>query len=69
MLDQATGKLQLRGAARKLYTEDGNLILDVQDLITWAVEHYKKELNKKENGNLNKICLYVYALFNNKKIK
>jgi hypothetical protein len=51
VLDQATAKLQLRSAARRLYTEDGTLILDVQDLITWSIEHYRRELNKNAAAN------------------
>lgn len=46
ILDQATARLQLRSAARRLYTEDGTLILDVQDLITWTMDYYRKELYK-----------------------
>ena len=44
LLDQATVKLELRGAARKLYTEDGTLILDVQDLVDWVIAFYRREL-------------------------
>ena len=57
-MDQSTNKLQLRGAARKIYTEEGNLILDFQDLINWAIEHYRKELNKKEIG-MSKILIIL----------
>jgi hypothetical protein len=39
----------LRSAARRLYTEDGTLILDVQDLITWSIEYYRKEYYKVNN--------------------
>ena len=44
ILDQATTRLQLRNAARRLYTEDGTLILDFHDLITWSIEFYRKKL-------------------------
>ena len=49
MLEQATNRLQLRNAARRLYTEDGVLILDVQDLIDWAIDYYRRELEKMES--------------------
>ena len=49
LLEQATSRLQLRNAARRLYTEDGVLILDVQDLIDWAIDYYRRELEKMES--------------------
>jgi hypothetical protein len=42
--------LQLRSAARRFYTQDGTLILDVQDLIDWCLDFYKKEYRKLEKG-------------------
>ena len=50
ILDQAPKKLGLRGAARRVFTEDGTLILDIQDLMTWCVEYYRNELNKSETS-------------------
>ena len=50
LLEQATNRLQLRNAARRLYTEDGVLILDVQDLIDWAIDYYRRELAKMESA-------------------
>ncbi|XP_077995160.1 doublecortin domain-containing protein 1-like isoform X2 [Glandiceps talaboti] len=47
LLDQCTHRLGLNSAARRLYTEDGNLILSKDDLIQWAVENYMK-LSKKQ---------------------
>jgi hypothetical protein len=48
LLDQVTSRLNLRTAARRFYTEDGTLILDIHDLITWSIEYYRKQLNKAE---------------------
>ena len=48
MLDHAMNRLQLRSAARRFYTQDGTLILDVQDLIDWCLNFYKKENQKSE---------------------
>ena len=50
MLDLSTSRLQLRSAARRFYTQDGTLILDVQDLIDWCLDHYRKENRKLEKG-------------------
>ena len=52
LLDQATGKLQLRSAARRFYTQDGTLILDVQDLIDWCLNFYKKENHKIDSSKI-----------------
>ncbi|CAF0796043.1 unnamed protein product [Brachionus calyciflorus] len=48
LLEQATSRLQLNNAARRLYTHDGTLILDVHDLITWLIDFYRKQLYKNE---------------------
>ena len=50
MLEQSTARLQLRSAARRFYTQDGTLILDVQDIIDWCLDFYKKENRKLEKG-------------------
>ena len=50
LLDLSTSRLQLRSAARRFYTQDGTLILDVQDLIDWCLDHYRKENRKLEKG-------------------
>lgn len=31
----------LAKAARKMYTEDGTLLFEIEDLIDWAIENYK----------------------------
>lgn len=41
VLDQCTYRLGLNSAARRIYTEDGTMILEIEDLIDWAVENYK----------------------------
>ena len=51
-MDQATKKLELRGAARRVYMEDGTLILDIHDLVNWCIEHYRKELTKMDIGKI-----------------
>ncbi|XP_013404290.1 uncharacterized protein LOC106169385 isoform X2 [Lingula anatina] len=47
LLDQCTHALQMANAARRLYTSDGMLVLDVEDLINWAVDDYMTKI--KEN--------------------
>ena len=41
VLDQCTYRLGLNSAARGIYTEDGTMIMEIEDLIDWAVENYK----------------------------
>nr|XP_022337319.1 uncharacterized protein LOC111133328 isoform X2 [Crassostrea virginica] len=41
ILSQCTHKLGLASAARKIFTEDGTLVMEIDDLIDWAVENYK----------------------------
>jgi hypothetical protein len=41
VLDQCTYRLELNSAARGIYTEDGTMIMEIEDLIDWAVENYK----------------------------
>ena len=38
ILQQATSRLQLTQAARRLFTSDGTLVLHLDDLIDWAKE-------------------------------
>ncbi|XP_061182929.1 doublecortin domain-containing protein 1-like [Saccostrea echinata] len=60
ILNQCTHKLGLASAARKIFTEDGTLVLEIDDLIDWAVENYKslmvdqleKILHGKEESNV-----------------
>ena len=46
----------MTSAARRMYLEDGSLVLDIEELIRYAVECYKTEmvnmvlLRKKETG-------------------
>jgi hypothetical protein len=42
-LDQATSRLGLQSAARRLYTNDGTAILDLDDLVAWVREEYVRE--------------------------
>ncbi|XP_041366917.1 doublecortin domain-containing protein 1-like [Gigantopelta aegis] len=44
LLNQCTSQLELSKAARRLYMEDGILMLEMEDLIDWAVENYKNEM-------------------------
>ena len=57
MLEQSTARLQLRSAARRFYTQDGTLILDVQDIIDWCLDFYKKENRKLEKGKKKKFLI------------
>ncbi|CAF2617983.1 unnamed protein product [Rotaria sp. Silwood2] len=55
LLDQATHRLSLTNAARRLYVIDGTVILTIEDLIDWEKEYYKKrylELTKSKPGSL-----------------
>ncbi|XP_074660217.1 doublecortin domain-containing protein 1-like isoform X2 [Tubulanus polymorphus] len=46
LLQQATVSLQFRSAARRIYTESGAMILDIDDLINWAVESYITDMKR-----------------------
>ncbi|KAF6020845.1 hypothetical protein EB796_020833 [Bugula neritina] len=48
LLDQCTYRLGMNSAARRLYTRDGRSMLDIDDLISWAIEHYTANMNSKE---------------------
>lgn len=37
----------MSGAARRLYTRDGTVIVDIEDLVAWAVEHYIANMQMK----------------------
>lgn len=37
----------MSNAARRMYTRDGNSMLDVDDLISWAVDHYVANMQQK----------------------
>lgn len=43
----------MTNAARRLYTRDGTIILDVDDLIGWAVEHYTANMQQKGGKSLD----------------
>ena len=60
LLEQATSRLNLRGAGRRMYTEDGTLILDVQNLIDWVIDYYRNVLRSPEEP---KSSLVFYAAF------
>ena len=47
ILEQATERLRLTQAARRLYTADGLIVLDLDDLIEWVKEQYVKEAHKQ----------------------
>ena len=47
ILDQCTPKLRMTSAARRLYTSDGCIILDLDDLIEWMRDQYVKEAQKQ----------------------
>lgn len=50
-MEQATSKLQMTQAARRLYTQDGTIIFDVSDLVTWMVDFYRNQLQKNESNH------------------
>ena len=43
ILEQATSRLGLQAAARRLYTHDGTVVMDIDDLVTWVREEYVRE--------------------------
>lgn len=64
ILDLATKKLELRGAARRIYTEDGTLILDIQDLVTWCIDYYRKEFSRKDSFDNRSETLSISSVKN-----
>ncbi|XP_064601230.1 doublecortin domain-containing protein 1-like [Liolophura sinensis] len=54
MLNQCTQRLGMCNAATRLYTEDGTLILDMEDLVGWAVENYKSAMLTQVDRLLHK---------------
>ncbi|CAL1540465.1 unnamed protein product [Lymnaea stagnalis] len=44
ILCQCTHRLGLTNAARRMYLEDGAIVLDVEDLISYAEENYRSEM-------------------------
>ena len=46
-MEQATSRLNLSQAARRLYTSDGQIILDLDDLVEWVQDQYVKEARKQ----------------------
>jgi hypothetical protein len=44
LLEAATFKLGFNVAARRIYTQDGTVVLSIQDLVIWCVDYYKKQL-------------------------
>lgn len=51
MLDQATHRLSLTNAARRLYVVDGTVILTIEDLIQWTTEFYRKRFEALSKAN------------------
>ncbi|GFN87697.1 LOW QUALITY PROTEIN: doublecortin domain-containing protein 1 [Plakobranchus ocellatus] len=57
ILGQCAHRLGMTSAARRLYLEDGNLVLDIDELVRYAVECYKTEmvnmvlLRKRQSDN------------------
>ncbi len=54
ILEMATGKLGLNCAARRIYTQDGSLILDVQDLVTWCIGFYRGQVQALSEADKEK---------------
>lgn len=44
ILAQCTHRLGLNSAARRMYLEDGSVVLDVDDLVKFATENCKTEM-------------------------
>ena len=62
ILDQATYQLGLPTAARRIYTQDGTLILSIGDLIKWTITTYGMEnltlgQDQKQGQNYNHVVL------------
>jgi len=41
ILSQCTARLGLTQAAVRMFTEDGTMIVEVEDMIDWAVQNYR----------------------------
>ena len=41
---QCTHRLEMNNAARRMYLEDGEIVLDVEDLVRHAVDNCKNEM-------------------------
>ena len=54
ILQQATHRLQMSGAARRLYTADGVIILDLDDLVTWAQGQYVRDAKRQLRADAKK---------------
>ncbi|XP_035665519.1 doublecortin domain-containing protein 1-like [Branchiostoma floridae] len=53
LLEQATHRLNLASAARRIYTADGNLVLDMKELIDWAVSDYEEQIKEEQQVATN----------------
>ena len=47
ILDQCVHRLGLNQAARRLYTADGTLVLDTDDLIEWVQQEYVRQAKRQ----------------------
>ncbi|XP_052801857.1 doublecortin domain-containing protein 1-like [Mya arenaria] len=52
MLNQCTMRLGLNQAAVRMFTEDGTMIVEVEDLVDWAVQNYRSLMA----DHLEKVC-------------
>ncbi|XP_076116553.1 doublecortin domain-containing protein 1-like isoform X1 [Mytilus galloprovincialis] len=55
ILDQCTYRLGLNSAARRIYTEDGTMVMEIEDLIDWAVDNYKTLMAEYLQGKDTKV--------------
>ena len=66
ILDQATYQLGLPTAARRIYTQDGTLILSIGDLIKWTITTYGMENltlgQDQKQGQNSHVFLYTNVL-------
>ena len=50
MLDQCTHRLEMNKAARRLYTADGMIILDINDLVEWVKDKYVEQVTAERRA-------------------
>ena len=54
ILSQCTARLGLNTSARRLYAEDGEMLLDIDDIVHYAINLYRSALADKLEAMLDK---------------
>ena len=51
---QCTSRLGMNTSARRMYAEDGTMLIDVDDVVQYAVTQYRNALAEQLEAMLNK---------------